>query len=76
MSAYDSDPRRETNTGLLIASILATLFCCLVPGIVAIVYAAQGKDDRARTWLIVAVVLGIIGWIIGAIAGILPFVGD
>ena len=75
MSAYDSAPR-QTNTGLLIASILATLFCCLVPGIVAIVYAAQGKDDQARNWLIAAVVLGLVSWVIAAIAGVLPFVGD
>jgi hypothetical protein len=75
MSSYDAAPR-QTNTGLLIASILATLFCCLVPGIVAIVFAAQGKDQQARTWLIIAVVLGVIGWAVGAIFGLLPFVGD
>jgi hypothetical protein len=75
MSSYDAAPRR-TNTGLLIASILATLFCCLVPGIVAIVFAAQGKDDKARTWLIAAVVLGVVWWVIAGIAGLIPGVGD
>jgi hypothetical protein len=75
MTSYDSAPR-QTNTGLLIASILATLFCCFIPGIVAIVFAAQGKDDRARTWLIVSVVLGLVAWVIGGIAGLIPFVGD
>jgi hypothetical protein len=76
MSDYSGAPRRETNTGLLIASILATVFCCLVPGIVAIVFAAQGKDQQARTWLIIAVVLGLVAWIGSAITGVLPFVGD
>jgi hypothetical protein len=65
MSAYEPTPSRQTNTGLLIGSILATLFCCLPLGIVAIVFAAQGKDDQARTWLIAAVVIGLIANIAG-----------
>jgi Interferon-induced transmembrane protein len=44
----------------LIGSIQATLFCCLPAGIVAIVFAAQGKDQQARTWLIAAVVIGLV----------------
>jgi uncharacterized membrane protein YozB (DUF420 family) len=67
MSSYDSAPR-QTNTGLLIGSILATLFCCLPLGVVAIVFAAQGKDQQAKTWLIAAVVVGVIanigGWFV------------
>ena len=54
---------------------MVTLFCCLIPGIVAIVFSAQvnglwaqGRyaeaqkmSDRARTWVIISVVLGLIG---------------
>ncbi len=65
MSAYEPIPRRQTNTGLLIGSILATLFCCLPLGVVAIIFAAQGKDEQARTWLIAAVVVGVIANIAG-----------
>lgn len=58
----------------LVFGILTTLFCCLVPGIVSIVFAAQvnskwasgdhaGAQDssrKARLWALVALVLGII----------------
>lgn len=45
-------------------SILATIFCCLPFGIVAIVYTAKGEDDTAKNWLIASVVVGIIAGII------------
>jgi hypothetical protein len=68
VSAFDSSPKPQTNTGLLIGSILATLFCCLPLGIVAIVFAAKGDDAKARTWLIAAVIVGLVanvfGWFI------------
>jgi hypothetical protein len=68
-------PAAQAPKNYLVWSILVTLFCCLVPGIVAIVYSAQvnglwgqGRyadaqkaSDRARTWVIISVVLGIIG---------------
>ena len=58
----------------LVWAILATIFCCVPTGIVAIVYAAQvnGRldagdyegakraSDSARTWAIVSVALGLI----------------
>ncbi len=58
----------------LVASILATLFCCLPLGIVGIVYAAQvdskwnGGDhhgaihaaEKAKTWALVSIGLGLI----------------
>ena len=34
-------PMEPKPDNYLVWSILATLFCCLIPGIVAIVYAAQ-----------------------------------
>ena len=56
----------------LVSAILATIFCCLPTGIVAIAYAAQvnGKliygdysgaksaSDSARTWAIVSMAMG------------------
>lgn len=55
-------------------SILSVVFCCFIPGIVAIVYSAQvsskyyAKDyegarrasDRAQAWIIASIVLGVI----------------
>ncbi|MGH9119582.1 MAG: CD225/dispanin family protein [Acidimicrobiales bacterium] len=46
MTAYEPVPSRQTNTGLLVGSILATLFCCLPLGVVAIVFAAQETTSR------------------------------
>jgi predicted secreted protein len=58
----------------LIQSILATLCCCLPLGVVALVYASQvntklaagdvagaeASSRSARTWVIVAVIAGIV----------------
>lgn len=58
----------------MVGAILCTLFCCLPCGIVAIVKASQvntklaqgdvaGAEDAARsakTWILVAVILGVI----------------
>ena len=66
----------------LVWSILSTIFCCIPFGIVAIVFAsqvntkwqagdyagAQQASQRAKTWTIVTVVVGII-----AIAIAVPF---
>ena len=68
----------------LIWSILATLFCCLPAGIVAIVYASQvdGKlrsgdydgavqaSNNAKTWTLVSVGLGVVVGIIYFIIGL------
>jgi heme/copper-type cytochrome/quinol oxidase subunit 2 len=59
---------------LLPLSILATLFCCLPAGIVAIIFSVQARSRsqagdypgasqavrKANIWLIISVVLGII----------------
>jgi hypothetical protein len=61
----------------LVWAILTTVFCCTPFGIAAIVYAARvnglwaaGKREEAvkaaglaRTWSIVAAVLGVVWWL-------------
>ncbi|MEN6521000.1 MAG: CD225/dispanin family protein [Armatimonadota bacterium] len=61
----------------LVEAILVTIFCCLIPGIVAIVYSAQvnskllqgdyygavDSSNKAKTWSWVSFGLGLI-WII------------
>lgn len=58
----------------LVWAVLATVFCCLIPGIVAIVYSsmvssryyardfegARLASRRAEIWIIVSIVLGVI----------------
>lgn len=65
----------------LVGAILATLFCCLPFGIVAIVYAsgvngkiaagdiagAEAASKKAATWINVSVICGIIGIILNVI---------
>ncbi len=65
------EPMPET---YLVWSVLATVFCCLIPGIVAIVYStmvsskyyakdyegARRASEKAQYWIIASVVLGVI----------------
>lgn len=74
---------------LLPLSILATLFCCLPTGIAAIVFSAQARSRsqagdhagasravrRARIWLILSVVLGILLIIVIAVLFSLGLLG-
>ena len=67
------DGRAAKPKNWLVESILATLFCCLIPGIVGIIYAAKvdsrfyagdvaGAEDAAktaRTWTLVSFGLGL-----------------
>ncbi|GLY29208.1 CD225/dispanin family protein [Kineosporia sp. NBRC 101731] len=70
----------------LAGAILVTLFCCLPTGIASIVYAAQvnsrlaagdvagaqQSSDKARTWMIASIVLGLVGvilWFLLAVLG-------
>ena len=79
---YSSSGIREPRPHVpnhLVWAILATIFCCVPTGIVAIVYAAQvnGRldagdyegarraSDSAKTWAIVSMALWLVG---GAIA--------
>lgn len=69
-------------------SIAATVLCCLPAGIVAIVYAAQAqgavntrdyalareKADKARTWTLVSVGVGLVFallWLVLVMAGVM-----
>lgn len=54
----------QTNGGLLAASIIATILCCLPAGIVAIVYSTKGEDDKAKMWIGISVVLGVVAGVI------------
>ncbi len=79
-------PAGQTPNNYLVWSILATLFCCLPFGIVAIVkssqvnglwaqgrYAeAQASADSAKKWVIWSVVAGVV---VAIIYGILIAVG-
>jgi hypothetical protein len=87
---FDYEPRRnrfrrEDVPNYLVPAILVTLFCCLLGGIVSIVYAAQANSkaaagdyegaiqaaNQAKTWLWVSFVIGLVATLIqiAAIAG-------
>ncbi|MDE6298374.1 MAG: CD225/dispanin family protein [Muribaculaceae bacterium] len=67
-------PQEPMPASYLIWSVLATVFCCLVPGIVAIIFSSQvsskyyaGDIEGARKasrnaeiWIIVSFVLGVL----------------
>jgi interferon-induced transmembrane protein len=69
----------------LIPSILVTLFCCLPVGLVSIIYAAQvnskiaagdiqgamAASKNAKTWMFVAVGLGLVAIIIAIVVNVL-----
>lgn len=80
---YDYSPSSPPQN-YLVWSILATIFCCIPIGIVAIIFSAQvnskwSSGDRegavrasknAKIWIWIAVAIGIISYIIGVIFGI------
>lgn len=52
MPGYAPPPPGGPIKNYLVQSILVTLFCCLVPGIVAIVYSSQvSAKERAGDWV-------------------------
>lgn len=69
----------------MVWSILTTLFCCWPVGIAAIVNstrvnkywetgntaAAQDASRKAKRWIIITAILGIVGGIIGFASGVL-----
>lgn len=75
----NNEPKREENTEpmpstWLIWSILATVFCCFIPGIIAIIFSSMVSSKyymrdiegsrrasrMAEIWIIVSVVLGVV----------------
>ncbi|WP_380168253.1 CD225/dispanin family protein [Jannaschia sp. R86511] len=69
----------------LVFGILTTVFCCLIPGIVSIVFAtqvnskwavgdqagAQEASRKARLWALIALILGLVanGLVIALLVG-------
>lgn len=70
----------------MVGAILTTIFCCLIGGIIAIVYSsqvntkialgdirgAQEASKNAQTWITINIVVGIIGFILNVILNLLP----
>jgi uncharacterized membrane protein len=87
METYQPQPSMPSN--YLAMSIITTILCCLPAGIVSIVYASQvntkynaGDYDgavraskNAKTWWIVALVVGLVS-IIGYLMFIFLFAGE
>lgn len=79
-------PPQESIPNYMVPSVLVALCCCPLPGIAAIVFAAQVNSKKeqgdyagaressrkARLWMLVGVGLGVLGWIAGIAFG---FVG-
>lgn len=69
----------------LAMAIITTLICCQITGIISIIYASQVNSkysegnyegairasQNAKTWWVVGLAIGIIGWIIGLIYSII-----
>jgi hypothetical protein len=84
--AWSGAPATPKPDNYLVWSILATLFCCLIPGIVGIVYAAQVDSKysagdyagaqsaaaSAKTWTLVAFGLGLAA---GAVYAVMAVIG-
>jgi len=74
----------------LVGPILVTLFCCLIGGIISIVYASSANTKGAagdiaganaaakasKTWLIVSIVTGLIGVVAYLALGVLSAVAQ
>ncbi|MDR9399858.1 MAG: CD225/dispanin family protein [Psychroflexus sp.] len=77
MEVYNSPQKNPPNNHLALA-IVTTLLCCQPAGIVSIVYASQVNSKyiagdyagaerasaNAKTWWIVSIVIGVLGWLI------------
>lgn len=76
--AYPQQPMMPKPNNHMVMAVLATIFCCLPTGIIAIIYAskvdglyvagnyaeAQSKANSARNWSIISAVGAVIGSII------------
>lgn len=80
-TAYSSNPPMHTGVTAktyLVPSILVTIFCCQIFGIVAIVYAAiaTGKNSsgdyagaaeaggKAKMWMLIGLGIGLVAWVL------------
>ena len=85
-NTYEIENFNKTVSRYMVISILATIFCCIPFGIVAIVYSSKASkllslgdisnamvaSKKAKTWIIVAVVVGIV---VGLVYSFLAFMG-
>lgn len=76
--SYDNSPMPPRPNNYLVWSILVTVLCCLVGGIVALVYSSKvnscydrgdyegalSASNTARTWCIVSAIVGFLGSVI------------
>ena len=81
----EQQPMQPPPPNYLVFAILTTIFCCQILGIVSIVYAAQvnskwyagdyqgaiNSSRNAKLWAWLGLGIGIIGWAIGIITGLL-----
>lgn len=73
-AANDPIARQPMPPTYLVWSVVMTILCCMIPGIVAIIYSAQVSSkfyqgdmegarrasERAQIWIIVSFVLGVL----------------
>ncbi len=74
----------------LVAAILATIFCCLIGGIVSIIYStqvntklaqgdiagAQSASRKALGWIIASICFGVVMTIFSFVLGVLLAIGE
>ena len=75
MREHQRDMREPMPPNYLIWAILTTIFCCFIPGIIAIVFSSQVSNRYfsgdiegakqssrlAQIWIIISVVIGVVG---------------
>lgn len=89
---YQAGPAAPAASGTvqnhLVWAILATLFCCLPFGVVAIIYSSQvsghisagnydaavQSSNKARGWCLAATITGAVVILISVLAGIIPVI--
>lgn len=86
--AWQAPPAGEDVPNHLVWAILATLFCCLPFGIIAIVYSSQvanhlssgnynaalASSTKARNWSLAATICGVVVILGSLLAGVIPFI--
>ena len=78
------DYEKPNATLWIIIGVLSSVFCCLIGGIGTTVYAAKASEnvkfqdfetaneniETAKKWFLATVIIGVISFVIGLIAGI------